>query len=131
MEPPLKHLIKIGAILFLMYGAATGLGRILWGEAWLGFIVTGGALLLGVFISSKLASAKKENNFLKVKEILDVLDIGQLTRDYPFYSTGIAAAAGFALAAGKTPTDSPIFSMLFKVAEDVLKESLKKPSASE
>lgn len=111
----------IVAVAFLMYGSAMGLANVLGGRLWLGFSITGLAVIIlkliqakRVIYQSKKNSERKHhqrtiakssfiqagNNFKK--EMSQAIDVKEWTRKYPFYSTGIAAATGFVLASGMT-----------------------------
>lgn len=57
------------AISFLIYGISIGAGKALGGEMWIGFVLTGGALILGyLFLTSFMAVQLKKKN-LKVRVI--------------------------------------------------------------
>jgi hypothetical protein len=111
----------IVAVAFLMYGIAIGLNTVLGGGVWIGFVLTGGGLVLGRVVVKKIAFAqcrKKQQRltrqtqaakfaFQKTGELLkqtitDSMDVKKLTQEHPFYSTGAAAIGGFVLASGMT-----------------------------
>lgn len=121
----LNNILKVFALAFIMYGSATGLGKVLWGEEWLGFVVTGTVLFLFVFISSKITESRKSRDLKQIKQIIDVINISQLTKDYPLYSVGIAGALGFIM----SNRSSPLFAIAIDVAEDILKASLSELKA--
>lgn len=143
------------ALVFLMYGIALAIGTVLGDKTWLGFIITGGTILVAKLLFSKiiLAQDKKDDVKKKIKDYECELDeqrkkfghdmradaspskeslkdegefliwkaalaksaflekgrhlkhdlsgtrgVRKLTRKYPFYSTGAAAATGFIVA---------------------------------
>lgn len=117
-------LLKIVGVALLMYGVATGLGRVLGGELWLGFVLTGGVLLVGEWIASIRAAARRKSDYVHVKALLDALNVGRLTQKYPLHAAGIAGAVGFMMAGGKTSSHTPLYDMAVHVTEEIVKASL-------
>lgn len=116
--------LKIIAIVLLMYGAAMGLGKVLWGELWLGCVLTGGALFAGVWINSICAAAKRKSDLSHVHTLLDALNISLLTQKYPLHAAGIAGAIGFMLAGGKAAPTAPLYTMVLQMTEEIVRASL-------
>lgn len=116
--------LKIIALVLLTYGAAMGLGKVLWGELWLGCVLTGGALLAGAWINSLYAAAKRKSDLSHVHTLLDALNVGCLTQKYPLHAAGIAGAIGFMLAGGKAAPTGPLYTMALQLAEEIVKASL-------
>jgi len=129
--------ILLIAISFFIYGIAIGLGEALGGRLWLGFIITGGSLLLGKLIFSKLILFKRRKN--REKNTAQNTGLRNWIRKYPFCSTGIVAATGFIFSARvsspplketdplkTTPkkSSSSFITSLVKLAKDILKESM-------
>lgn len=117
-------LLKIVGAALLLYGVATGLGRVLWGELWLGCVLTGGVLLVGEWIVSTRATAKSKSDCIHVQALLDALNIGLLTQRYPLHAAGIAGAVGFLMAGGKASSTTPLSSMAMHVTEEIVKVAL-------
>jgi len=127
------------AVSFLMYGIAMVVGGALGGELWLGFVITGGSVVLVKLFYSKLLSLRtreesvenKTNHYDKElmataafletsrnlrQSLSEMVDVKKWTRKHPFYSMGVSAATGFIIAGSLTS--------LVTVAEDVLKEAV-------
>lgn len=148
-------MVVLIAVSFLMFGAAKGLSRALAVDLWLGLLITGGCFLLPTLLILTLISlrAKKESREKKAEQkkaaetlsrtISEIVDIRGWVQEYPLYSTGAAAAAGFTLSgvitsdtfkksnveepsAGPHPAgiQASIVSMFMVLAEDVLKEAV-------
>lgn len=59
-------LILLIAVSFLMYGMATGLGRALGDNLWLGCVLTGGGLIVGQLILSKIVAVQTKKKSLRI-----------------------------------------------------------------
>lgn len=147
--------VILTAASFFMFGAAQGLGKLLRVEPWLAYLITGTAFLSITVISFMLvsfkagkASAKRKAEQKRAAEKLSrdvsgLVDIKKWIREYPFYSTGAAAVAGFTLSGAITAGDSDesdvagpssdlrstdiqasIIAMVLALAEDVLTEAV-------
>ena len=138
------------AAVFLMYAAAEGLSHAFELQAWQGYAITGAALIVPASIlllsihamakrkASKKARLQRETSEKLTRKITDFSDLRWWIREYPFYSTGAAAAAGFTMsgvlaspaspprgesAAGPSNRASPL-SAIFSVAENALQTAL-------
>lgn len=106
------------AVPFFMFGIARGLSEILKLDLWLGFLITGGAFLLPTLLFFMTISVRARRKSLKRKaeqkkatetltrKISELVDVRKLAREHPFYSTGAAVAAGFALSGAIIPGTS-------------------------
>ncbi len=137
-------IIIIISVSFLMFGAANGLSVALALPLWLGALITGSVFLAVTILSLAFISfrAKRRSSKKKAQLSRKVSELGDFmwwAKEYPFYSTGAAAAAGFALSGVITSNDSQkddvaepqpvglqtsIITMLLALAEDVLKEAV-------
>ncbi|EKD52210.1 MAG: hypothetical protein ACD_62C00083G0012 [uncultured bacterium] len=62
----LGTVILLIAVSFLMYGMATGLGWALGGNLWLGFVLTGGGLIVGKLVLSKVGAVQTKKKSLRI-----------------------------------------------------------------
>ena len=142
----------IVAISFLMYGTAKGISNAFGFDPWLGSLITGAVFLLAASLlftfisfmarkeSLKRKAEQKEAAETLARKFSELVDIKKWTREYPLYSTGAAAAAGFTLSGAISPApcqtpnlseeprpegiQSPIIAMVLALAEDILKEAV-------
>lgn len=137
------------AVAFVMFGAVNGLSKALSVDLWLGYLITGVAVLLPILLSfmfislmarrrsSKKKALQKEAAEALSRKASEIVDVSKWVQEYPFYSTGAAAAAGFAASGVMTPgteapspehhsanIQDPIIAMLLVLAEDVLKDAV-------
>lgn len=117
------------AVSFFMFGAAQGLSKLLEFDLWVGFLITGVFFILVTFFPFVLISFKAKKKSLKMKaqqreitetlcrKVSEIIDVSRWVQEYPLYSTGAAAVAGFALSGAMTPR-------ALAIAENVLEETL-------
>ena len=107
------------AAAFLMYAAAEGLSYAFELQAWQGYAITGAALIVPASLillllharskrkASKSARLQRKASEKLTQKITEFSDLRWWIREYPFYSTGAAAAAGFTMSGVLASTASP------------------------
>lgn len=115
----LGAVVVLVAVPFLMFGAALGLSEAFDVSLWLGLVLTGASFLLLTFFFFLFASISAQKKILKKKaetkaaveslwhQVATMSDLKQWTQQYPFCSTGAAAAFGFSLSGAMAPVRKP------------------------
>lgn len=94
------YILALVAISFVMVGIKGGLTKVLGGNEWLSFILTGTVFFLALFFISRASLSKKRKTSPKLKVEECELQLSLWTQKHPFQSTGTAAAVGFVVGNG-------------------------------
>lgn len=94
------YILSLIALSFVMIGIKGGLTKVLGGQEWLSYILTGITFLLALLIVSRASLAKKRKASPKLKVEQCELQLSLWTQKHPFQSTGTAAAVGFIVGSG-------------------------------
>ena len=94
------YILSLIAISFVMIGIKGGLTKVLGGQEWLSYILTGTIFFLALFFISRAGLSKKSKASSKLKVEQCEFQLNLWAQKHPFQSTGTAAAVGFFVGSG-------------------------------